>query len=418
MDRPRLLWLSQMIPYPPKAGVIMRSYNLLKAVAESFHVDLFCFNQSRFLASLLPEARDPEQLASEELAKLVSRIHVESIPAETGWRGKQRVAAASLLSKLPYSINWLQSKRAQAALREFTADRDYAILHVDTEALIPYMSAAGRVRHRVLNHHNAEAHMMRRRAQKESKRARRAYFDLEATKLERFAKARFHEFDLHLVCSAEDRERLLELDDSLAVEIVPNSVDVPAWENMAARVGDRKSLLFIGGLDWYPNAAAAEFLAQQVWPLVRESIGGASLHFIGKAPPQWLKDVAARDPGIHSHGFVESLDDAYHDAGVFVCPINDGGGTKLKILDAMAHGVPVVAHPIAVEGIELVPGRDVLVGSTAEEMADCVKRVLEDENLAGKLRRNAYCTVNDKYSSTSIGRRLVATYRDRFGLGA
>lgn len=417
MALPRLLWLSHMIPYPPRAGVIMRSYNLLRIAARHFDTDLFCLNQSKFLSALMPDTDYPEQVAVDILSKLVSRIHVEGIPAEIGRFGKHRVALWSLFSARPYSVNWLQSKGSRRALEKFTAGERYDLLHVDTEGLIPYLDCIDKPPVISLNHHNAEAHMMRRRAANAANVLMRAYFQYEARKLEQYGRREFPRFDLHLACSDEDRKRLHELCSQLSIEVVPNSVHVPPWDSIAEKDCSR-SLLFVGGLDWYPNSAAAEFLVRDVWPMVSRRVGDSTLHFVGKSPPDWLRRASQTDPCIVIHGFVESLESVYRNAGVFVCPITDGGGTKLKILDAMANGVPIVAHPVAVEGINLNPGKDVLTAAGADELAASAVRVLEDDALATRLRRNAYEVVDRNYSSEAVGVRLVDLYMKSIGKSA
>lgn len=409
-ERPRVLWLSHLVPYPPKAGVVMRSYYLLRALAEWCDVDLFCLNQSRLLRSLLPGIDDPCKYAIAELQRCVARVRVCSLPEEGRRYGKHRVALISLFSRTPYSVSWLYSEEAKADLAEFTEGYEYDLLHVDTEALIPYLPAVKCARHLALNHHNAEAHMMDRRAAKEGAALRRLYYSVEAQKLLRYAKRSFPAFDLHLTCSEEDRQRLFEIAPSLSVVVVPNGVEMPDVRHYSAPSLKASKALFIGGLDWYPNADAAEFLVHEVWPHVVARLPAAELHFVGKAPPQWLTECAAVDRSIVVHGFVPDIRSHYEGAGVFVCPIRDGGGTKLKILHAMAHGVPIVAHPIAIEGLDVEADRDLLVGETPIELAGCIARVLTDRSLARQLRDSAWSVVAREYSTDAIGKVLISNY--------
>lgn len=414
--RPRVLWISHLVPYPPKAGVVMRSYYLLRALAERYEVDLFCLNQAGFLKSLLPGIEDPCAFATAELQKTVGRIRVCEKPTASNAVFKYLAAFKALFSRTPYSVSWLYSREVGRQLESFAKGRNYDLVHVDTEALIPYLSSVKFARRLALNHHNAEAHMMNRRAEKEASPLRKMYCKIEAKKLFRYARESFGVFDLHLTCSEEDRHRILEIDKGFSVAVVPNGVEVPKpkWAEMqGARRGKRA--LFVGGLDWYPNADAAEFLVRTVWPHVLERIPVAELHFVGKAPPNWLLERAATEKSIICHGFVEDVRPYYEGAGVFVCPIRDGGGTKLKILHAMAHGVPVVAHPIAIEGLSVVSGRDLLVGETPSEIAACVEKVLADQGLAHQLRTAAWDVIAKEYSVETVGRKLLGSYASLLG---
>src|SRR5690606_17818455 len=138
-------------------------------------------------------------------------------------------------------------------------------------------------------------------------------------------------FDLHLVCSGDDAERLSAIAKDIHIEVIPNGIDV---RQVVEVKGDESEaaprLLFIGGLDWYPNADAINFFVEDVWPVITAAIPSTQIDIVGKNPSDVLKAFASADKRVHLHGFVDDIEPFYAACTVYVCPIRDGGGTKLK----------------------------------------------------------------------------------------
>src|SRR5690606_22417882 len=135
---------------------------------------------------------------------------------------------------------------------------------------------------------------------------------------------------------------------------------------------------------------------------LRDAVPGLEVDVIGAQPPPALRALAAADPRFHVHGFVDDVRPAMARAAVYVCPIRDGGGTKLKILDALAMGMAIVAHPVACEGIDVTPGRDVLLAEDAAGFADAIRALLRDP-----ARRRALGAAARRLAETRYGARAV-----------
>jgi glycosyltransferase involved in cell wall biosynthesis len=159
----------------------------------------------------------------------------------------------------------------------------------------------------------------------------------------------------------------------------------------------------------YTNKDAAEFLVREIWPLVSQSRPEMTLDIVGSSAPRVAAEVASRDPRVRVHGFVDNVLDIVRPGTIFLCPVRDGGGTKLKILDAMNRGLPIIAHPIAMEGIDAVPNVHVLLARTASEFAEAVDQLASDERRMS-LAKNAYALVRKHYAFDQIASSLLECY--------
>jgi glycosyltransferase involved in cell wall biosynthesis len=161
-------------------------------------------------------------------------------------------------------------------------------------------------------------------------------------------------------------------------------------------------------MSWYPNAAAMLFFADRIWPALKAKLPGVTMDVIGGSPPPGLSALAARDESFRVHGFVPDVRPYISRAAVYVCPIMDGGGTKLKILDALATGKAIVANPIACEGIEVEDGRDVIFAREPSEFVESIATLLESPELRSRLSLNARALAESSYSYSFIGGQLVS----------
>ena len=206
-----------------------------------------------------------------------------------------------------------------------------------------------------------------------------------------------------------DSERLKHFAPNVLTQEVPNGVALTDLTNSAS-IQKNRSILFVGTLNWDPNSKAVIFLTEQIWPLLKKKYPDVTCDIVGAHPPRELVDLSKADKAFRVHGFVSELDDYLNPGAVFVCPIKDGGGTKLKILDALAMRAAVVADPVACEGIDVQDGKDVLFASSAEEYVLMISKIFESEQLRETLGINARSLIEGKYSYHSIGLKLSALY--------
>jgi len=283
-------------------------------------------------------------------------------------------------------------------------------VHFDTISLAPYKSLLPNLPS-TLDHHNIESDMMFTRSSKEKNKIKQFYFWQEAIKLQKYEKQHCPKFDYNLTCSELDSERLLRISYTSKERVIPNGVDTKYFKPIEAeKVPD--SMIFAGGLSWYPNIDAMHYLADEIWPLLKQKIPDITMSVIGKNPSKKLLNLGKKDKNFNVYGFVDDVRPYIAKSMIYVCPIRDGGGTKLKILDALAMGCAIVAHPMAIEGIDLKHDQNVLIANSAEEFVKYITLLLNNPLLRKKLSENGRQVVIDKYSYTSIGEKLAATFTE------
>ena len=397
----RVLWVGHNLAYPPVRGVLQRNYNLLREAAKVSEVHVLAFDQ--------PPTRPPG-VGAEDCAEALRKFcaHVEWVPLASGvskspyWLGLR-----GLLSRKAYDLNWLASHSMAERLQRTLGRVKFDTVHFDTLGLAPYgrlVSGAGTV----LNHHNIESSMMGHRAATETRRVPRLYWRWEAKKLLRAERDYCPQFSVNLVVSPEDGETLASLAPGIETKVVANGVDTEYFTPRADPDGN--TLLFCGGLDWYPNGEAMAYFFDQIWPLLTRQRPDIRVVVVGRRPPKWLTQLGDSDRRIHVTGFVDDVRPYFKEATAYICPIRVGGGTRLKILDALAMGMPLVGTTFACSGISVQHEKHVLLADTSEAFAEQILRVLADPVLRANLAAQGRDLVYKDYSWPVVGKSLSQAY--------
>lgn len=400
------LWLAHAIPYPPRAGFLSRSYHLLRELARRHEVDLVAFVQESWVRTLFPTVEGGLEDSRRALGEFCKSVTFVPIDRLTGRWGKQRTALEALLAGSTYTTSWLVSPAGRAAVHKAMEESRCDLVHFDTIGLAPYRTLS-RGRPATLTHHNVESHMMLRRADNSRNPLARGYFRNEGRKLRRYERRVADRFATHITCSELDAERFREIVPEANIVVVPNGVDCEFFTPAGSEVRPN-SVIFVGTMNWYPNVQAVSYLLREVWPGLKLRVPQATLDIVGSNPPESIVQLARSLPDVTVHGYVPDVRPLIDTAAVFACPIRDGGGTKLKILDAFAMKKCVVAHPIACEGIDVVPGRNIVLASSAEEFIREISSLLSDDARRTALGLAARELVAARYSYREIGARFSA----------
>ena len=401
----KVLWLSHFLPYPPKGGALQRSHHLLRQIAGRHEVHLVSLNQGKNL---------PTRAAFEEatgfLQGICKRVEVFPIPSEAAkWRWAA-MTMASYVRSSPYDVNWLMNRDMANFLERLSRAETFDLVHVDTIGLYPYVAPFSGTPI-VLTHNNIESHMMRRRFEKETNGLYKIYFHRESSKIRRYERDVCSNCALNLVVSDLDGSRLKECAGNVPVAVIPNGVDIEYFQPRKQNGKRGEGLIFAGALDWYPNREAVRFFLKEIWPKLREEKPERPVTFVGRNPPRELLD-AAKDSNIRVPGFVDDVRPYLDDAEIYICPIRDGGGTRLKILDALAMGKPLVATGMAVEGLDLVEEVHYLKAETAEEFLSQINRLECDSELCQAVATAGQRFVKEHYSWDVIGEKIATAYKE------
>lgn len=385
--------------------MLQRSFHLLRQAAKRHSVVLAALNQRANLPTR--EAVDEATAALREFCDDVRVCELPSNRSRLVWAG---VVAAGALARAPYDVLWLRSARMREILAELRARHRFDLVHVDTVGLHPY-SAGFAGTPLVLNHHNVESDMMEVRAKQEVHPLERWYFGRQVVRLRELERVAAAEARVNLVVSDLDGERLRRIVPGCAAHTVSNGVDVDYFTPDPAARPEARSLVFIGGMSWYPNRDAMQFFAREIWPRVRAADPSWRAALVGLNPPPEVLAAAAAG-GVEAPGFVDDVRPWFDAAAIYVCPIRTGGGTRLKILDALAMGKPLVATKFAVEGLGLTEGEHYVAAETPADFAAALERVAADPLLRERLARNARRVAAERFSWTIIGEHLDRAYRE------
>ncbi len=409
--RPRLLFLSHCLPYPPHSGVATRTFNILRQLHAAYDIDLVAFSRVNHQPDRA--ARDAAWQALRGTAAFVA----EPTPIPNGHSALRRVwdHLRSVVSGRAYTFYEYESpafaERLSAVLRSHTPD----LVHVDSLDLhrwlpdLPSVPVA-------CTHHDIDSELLRRRAQRLDGAALRRYLLLQVARLERLERQLCPRFAVNIMMSEVDARILRTLAPGAATTVVPNGTDTEYFQpNGAETVAGR--VVFVGPTHSHPNRDAVEFLLQEIWPTVRAANRATSLRLIGGTAPV---DRARYDavPGVTALGALPDIRPALSEACCCVVPIRIGGGTRLKILDAWAMGKAVVSTSIGCEGLEATDGENILIRDTPDAIAEAVLQVLRDAPLRARLERNGRRQAVEGYSWGLVGRRIRSAYDGLLGRSA
>lgn len=347
--------------------------------------------------------------AIEFLKGICKRVEVFPIPSDAAkWRWAM-MTVASYLRSSPYDVNWLMNRDMKNFLVLLSKTETFDLVHVDTIGLYPYVAPFYGIPI-VLNHHNIESQMMRRRYEKEKNHLYKIYFHRESSKIGRYERDVCFKCAMNLVVSDLDGSRLKDNAGNVRISVIPNGVDIKYFHPQNQTGNSREGLIFAGAMDWYPNREAVLFFLKEIWPMLRDEKPERTATFLGRNPPRELLE-AAKNSNILAPGFVDDVRPYLEEAGIYVCPIRDGGGTRLKILDALAMGKPLVATALAVEGLDLVDREHYLKAETAEEFVVQINRLEKDPALRKALASSGQRFVMSHYSWDVIGEKLDHAYQ-------
>jgi glycosyltransferase involved in cell wall biosynthesis len=401
----KILWLSHLVPYPPKAGVLLRAHHLVNELSKHHEVHLIAFNQKTLIEPYFESYEKGTQVAYDKMRENCKRVHFIDCPMDKFAHSKLLCALKSLVSKYPYNINWLKDDTYGALVKRWHQEESYDLIHCDTISLTPYVEGINDCL-LSLDHHNVESHMLIRRSELDKNLLKKLYFWQEGKRVESYEKKVCPQFTTNLTCSELDSIRFEAFCPNASFTEISNGVDINAFTPAEAEP-KKASLIFIGTLDWYPNTRAIRYIANEIWPKIKNEVPDIEINIIGAGAPSDLIKLSEIEKNFNVLGFVDDLKPYLDNATAYICPIDDGGGTKLKLLDAFASGKAVIAHKVACEGLKVEDGKQALIANDPDTYVKQIKNVIADKALRQQLEKNARTHAEKHFSFSSIGKQLA-----------
>jgi glycosyltransferase involved in cell wall biosynthesis len=392
-----ILFLTQIVPFPPDAGPKVKTYHVLRALAGQGHA-----------VTLVSFVRPDELQHLPALEKICKAVH--TVPIHRSRLADVGYMLRSYLTKRPFLIERDDLRPMQELVNKLVRDGDFHFIHADQLTMVQFAvrgaSAFPDKKPKVIfDAHNAVWTIVQR-MQENARWFLKPILGIEAKRVKRYEGELLKTVDHVLAVTDVDQASLEEAlnfskvkktDRVAPISVIPIAVDTQQLQPIK-RQPDSKNIVTLGTLHYPPNADGIRWFFNDVFPLIRKRIPEATLTIIGKNPPQDFLDVAAQYPGaINVTGYATELAPYLAQSALMVVPVRAGGGIRVRILEAFAYAMPVVTTTIGLEGINAELDKDVLVADTATDFANRVCELLEDVPLQEKLSLNGRKLAETKY---------------------
>lgn len=390
----KILMLTPYLPFPPKSGGQTRSYNLIKNLSEKHEITLF---------SLIKDEEEKTNL--KELEKYCQRVRIFK-RSKTPWTLRNILLTGFGL--YPFLVIRNLVPEEKTALGEELAKFKYDLIHAETfyvmphipKTTIPILLVDQTIEYLVYKHYVEE----------QASFLARPLFSIDVAKLKYWETYSWKSADRVVAMSESDKKEMQKLVPGLKVDIVPNGIDIDYFSVKKRKEIIEPRVLYVGNFKWLQNVEAVNILVKKVWPLIKKEVPNAVLWIVGMYIAQEIKDYATKDILITEN--IPDIREAYLNSSVLVAPIEGPGGTRLKIIEAMASSLPVVTTSVGAEGLEVVSGKHALVADDWSELAKLSVKVIKNKEFAAKLGKEAYNFVERGYSWKKSASYLDEIYRE------
>ena len=397
--------IDEELPYPPNSGKRIRTLNLLRPLARRHRITYIAYRG----ADAAETRAAAEYLAAQGITPvLVDRV----LPAKAGAMFYGRLMW-NLLSPLPYSVQVHNSRALRAKIRQVAAEHAIDLWQCEWT---PYGESLAHVAPGpwVTMAHNVESTIWRRYGERESNLLKRGYIHVQRRKYERFERRMFALADRTIAVSSSDARIAEEQFGARDVAVIDNGVDV-AHFRPDGTPRDPYRALFLGSLDWRPNLDAVRFLLDHIFPTVVAREPRARLSLVGRKPPAWLVKRAEECPSVELVADVPDVRPYLRGCGAMVVPLRIGGGSRLKIIEALAAECPVISTTIGAEGLPIIAGAHYTEANAASEIAAAMVDAMRQPERHRAIARQGRQVVIEHHDWSLLSRRLETLWLTHAG---
>lgn len=397
-----VLYFAPRCCWPPNAGAKLRNYHLARELSRLARVTYLSFADG-----------DARQMNGE--------FESITVPREPEYTLAKLARGA--VGRTPLPVLNYTSRAMKEALSRLLSERRFDAVQVEGVHLSAYVPALAGAHDRPLlicDWHNIESELMLRYSLHAPDPARKLYARLTARKLSRLERRMLNQFDAHITVSQRDRNKLIEIEPRARVFVIENGVDARRFSDeelerahaaLARGPAARNRLVFVGSMDYHANIDGAIYFARRIWPHVRRMRPDLAFTIVGRRPAPEVAALASM-PGVEVTGTVEDVRPYYREAVAAVVPLRVGGGSRLKILEAMASGVPVISTRLGAEGLDIRDGEHFLLADSEADMCRAIAALCQDAQLRQALIRAGRELVRARYDWSALGSALAKIYSD------
>jgi glycosyltransferase involved in cell wall biosynthesis len=389
----KILWIKPGKLLPLDTGGKLRTYNILRHLSASHDLTYVSYYGGR-----RDEAYEREVLNHLPGTFTVYTAAPDSTALERSLDYVRRIAW-----RAPHAVSKFTDPRVRKLVGEWIAQRRFDV------AVCDFLSSTLNFPEHLatptaLFQHNVETLLWKRKADFEEKWLDRAVSKIEYANLLRFEPQHPRRFHPVIAVSEADREAMSQMVDPSHISVVPTGVDLSKYRFDANAAPSTSLVIFTGSMDWEPNIDGVEFFCKEIWPLVLAKIPAARFRIVGRDPHPRVKKLASAS--VEVTGTVPSIVDHLREAAVFVVPLRIGGGTRIKIYEAMAMGKATVSTAVGAEGLDVQHARDILLEDSPAGFADAIVKFLQHPDVRRRYEAAAAATAR-KYDWSVITDRLV-----------
>ncbi len=387
--------LTPYLPYPLVSGGQIRTYNLLKHLSKNHEITLF---------ALIKDESERDYL--KELTPYCKKIELFK-------RTKNPFVLRNILlagfSPYPFVVTRNLPLGMKYAVQKELAHGDYDLIHAETFYMMPNIPPT---RIPIILAEQTIEYLGYQDYTKKANPLLRPLLSIDVAKIKYWERLFWKKADKLITMSQEDKEFIKKaLGTKQNISVVANGVDLDFFSKVQKNLPKNPTVLFVGTFKWLPNIEAVQEIVKKIWPLIQKQLPSARLKIVGFSPTDKIKAYAA-DPTIEVLGGIDDIRDAFATAHVLLAPIRSGKGTRYKVLEAMITGTPVVATTLAVEGLDLQNGQEVLIADTPSALAHATVKLLKDRALQKKLGNAGQMIVRRGYSWDIIAKDLDKVYKE------
>ncbi len=397
-----ILLLTQVLPYPPDGGPKIKTYNLIRFLAPRHRLTLVSFT------------RGDQDQAVDHLRRYCHRVR--TVPMRRSPARDLLALGESLLSGKPWVIVRDRREAMHRLVAQLVCETDFDLVHADQLNMAQYAERVPGAA-RLLDAHNALWLLYRRLWKSLGPGPKRWLLRRDWRLVKRYEGLACRRFDGVIAVSQEDRaalrEALLSVDgvpNGSAITVIPIAIDVQGIK-FVERAPGADRILHLGTMFWPPNVEGMLWFLREVMPRVWEGRPDARLEIVGARPPRVLRAWGGRDARVRVHGYVEDPQPLLEGAAMMVVPLLAGGGMRVKILNALAQGIPVVSTSIGAEGIRVSPGEHLLIADEPPDFARAVLELLADARMGKRLAQKGRALAESHYDF----RKAYLPYEEIYG---
>ena len=383
----KLLWVAPCFLHPTTRGGQIRTLEIVKRLHRRHEV--------HFAGLADPEQPEGPERAGEYCSRVIAVPHGMPARGSAAFAGQ---VVRGLVQSMPVAIRRTFSPALRDQVSQAMHKERYDHIVCDFLASVPNVADLG---HAVLFQHNVETMIWRRHAAHAADPLRRAYFSLQASRMERYEAQACRRARSVIAVSPGDRDQMRDTFGVTRIGDVPTGVDAtyfapppPAGQTTPPRAG----IVFTGSMDWMPNIDGILWFAREILPLLRRTHPDCEITIAGRKPAPAIQELARADARIRVTGTVPNIRPFLWGAAAAIVPLRIGGGTRLKIYESMAAGVPVVSTTLGAEGLDYTDGQSILIADTPADFAVACARLLADTATATAIAQTAQVLVAERFS--------------------